>query len=282
MPIEPSDFDFIRQLVRRHSAIVIDEGKEYLAEARLATVASDQGVGEIRDLVMALRGQTYGPLHREVVEAMTTNETLFFRDIHPFTALKDTVLPELMKKRANERTLNIWSAASSTGQEPYSIAMLIRESFPQLASWTIKILGTDLSTEVLDKARAAIYSQLEVNRGLPATMLVKYFTNQGINWHLDPETSRMVEFRQMNLDDTWSLMPRFDIIFLRNVLIYFDRDVKASILGRARDALQPDGYLFLGNAETTLHIDDSYERYALGEAVCYRPQSVKEAGHAVR
>jgi len=263
------DFEYIRTLVRSRSAIVLEPGKEYLVHARLLPVARKQGLDDISALVEKLkRGDA--SLTTEVVEAMTTNETSFFRDVHPFETLRNDIIPELLEKRALTRTLRIWSAAASTGQEAYTIAMTLREHFPQLMTWNVSILGTDLSTEVLEKAREGRYAQLEVNRGLPAPMLVKYFDRAGPAWKVKPELQRMVEFRSFNLVKPWAPMPRMDIVFLRNVLIYFDNDTKRDVLSRARAVMAPDGYLFLGAAETTLQFDGMFERVPRARANCYR------------
>lgn len=265
-----SDFDFVRELVRRHSAIALEDGKGYLVEARLTPLARREGFASLAELVAQLRTGRDPALQRKVVEAMTTNETLFFRDVHPFEALRASVLPELVQRRAAVKQLRIWSAACSTGQEPYTIAILLRESFPELASWRVDIVATDLSTEVLEKARAGVYGQIEVNRGLPARLMVKYFRQQGVEWQLDDAIRAMVDFRELNLAEPWPAMGQFDVVFLRNVLIYFDRDTKKSILARVRSVLKPDGSLFLGAAETTMNLDDAYERVQLGKSGCYR------------
>jgi chemotaxis protein methyltransferase CheR len=263
----------VRELVRRGSAIVLEATKEYLVEARLGPLARKEGLRSLSDLVARLREQPEGPLHRRVVEAMTTNETLFFRDVHPFEALHKNLLPELIGRRTTSRQLRIWSAACSTGQEPYTIAMMLREHFAELASWKIDILATDLSTEVLDKARKGTFGQIEVNRGLPARLMVKFFDQNGIDWQLKDEIRRMVEFRELNLAASWPPMAHFDVIFLRNVLIYFSSETKKAILARVRTLLRPDGFLFLGAAETTMNLDDAFERVQLGKAGCYRVKS---------
>jgi chemotaxis protein methyltransferase CheR len=268
--IAPDDFGYVRTLVRQRSAIVLEEGKEYLVESRLSAVAREEGFGSVERLIAELRAHPGNGLQRRVIEAMTTNETTFFRDIHPFDALRQTLLPELIQGRATQRELSIWCAASSSGQEPYSIAMLIREHFPVLAGWKVRILGTDLSGEMVERARQGRYSQLEVNRGLPAPLLVKYFRRQGLEWQLSDEIRGMVEYRELNLNEPWPTLPPADLVFLRNVLIYFDVDTKRTILGRVRRVLRPDGYLFLGGAETTMNLDDAYQRVPIGRAVCYR------------
>lgn len=265
------DFDYIRHVVRQQSSIVLESTKEYLAEARLLPLARREGMTSLGELVSRLRTEApTGVLHRQVVEAMTTNETSFFRDIHPFDALKDVILPELLETRKAFRTLRIWSAACSTGQEAYSISMLLKERFPELASWTVEIWATDLATHVLDKAREARFGQHEVNRGLPIKMLMKYFEKDGTEWIAKEDLRTMVTFTQLNLAERWPARPPFDIVFLRNVLIYFDQDTKKSILDQVQSILRPDGYLFLGAAETTLNLNDSFERVKLDHASCYR------------
>jgi chemotaxis protein methyltransferase CheR len=191
---------------------------------------------------------------------MVTTETSFFRDVHPFETLRTTVLPDLLRRRRAERRLGVWCAACSTGQEPYSFALLVREHFSELAGWRVDILATDLSADVLARARAGRYGQIEVNRGLPAALLVKYFRQHGATWELNEDVRRMVEFRELNLTRPWPALPPADLIFLRNVMIYFDVETKRSILGRAARALRPNGYLLLGGAETTLNLCDSFRR----------------------
>jgi chemotaxis protein methyltransferase CheR len=265
-----TDFDFVRRLVYQRSAIVLEPGKEYLVESRLAPIVRQTGLTSISELVTKLRAPGSTALERDVIEAMTTNETSFFRDLWPFEVLKSDVLPDLIAKRQTSRTLTIWCAASSTGQEPYSIAMLIREHFPQLAGWTVKIIATDLSVDVLDRAKAGRYSQLEVGRGMPAALLVKYFERAGLDWQLKSDIRRGVEFRQMNLADPWPALPPADLVMVRNVLIYFDTETKKAILGRVRGVLKGDGYLFLGAAETTLNLDEGFERLQFQRTGCYR------------
>jgi chemotaxis protein methyltransferase CheR len=268
--ISDSDFSYVRDLVLDRSAIVLEANKAYLAESRLISVARAQGMSSLAELVARLRSEQFGGLHTKVVEAMTTNETTFFRDSHPFEALRTTVLPELIERRGGTRSLQVWSAACSTGQEPYSLAMLLREHFPALRSWAVRILATDLSTEVLARASAGKFSQLEVNRGLPANYLVKYLQKQGVSWQVADDLRTMIDFRQMNLAATWPSVPMMDVVFIRNVLIYFDADMKRTILGKIRNVLRPDGYLFLGGAETTINLDDAFERVQLDKASCYR------------
>jgi chemotaxis protein methyltransferase CheR len=254
------DFEYVCRLVRDRSAVVLEAGKEYLVEARLAPIVGQLQVGSISALVGRLRSGPDDGLTARVVEAMVTTETSFFRDLHPFETLRKTVLPELIRRRADERRLSVWCAACSTGQEPYSLAILLREHFPDLAGWRVSILATDLSGEVLARAKEGRYTQAEVNRGLPAASLVKYFRQHGSMWELSEQVRRGVEFRELNLVRPWPVLPRMDLVFLRNVMIYFDVDTKKAILGQVARLLRPDGYLLLGGAETTLNLDDSFRR----------------------
>jgi chemotaxis protein methyltransferase CheR len=265
------DFDFIRKLLRERSAIVLEDGKQYLVESRLAPLVRELKVDSVADLVRLLRAPLAGALQQQVVEAMVTTETTFFRDVHPFEALRQHVLPDLIQRRSAERTLQIWSAACSSGQEAYSIIITMLEHFPELKSWNVRILGTDLSTEILDRAKEGRFAQIEANRGLPSKMLVKYFEHQGTGWQVKRELRQMVEWKPMNLVEPWIGLPRMDIVFLRNVLIYFDVPTKREILERMRSAMRPDAYLFLGAAETTMNIHERYERIPFERAACYRP-----------
>ncbi len=268
--LEPATFNYIRELVLDRSAIVLDEQKHYLVESRLAPIVRDHGLESIDHLVDQMRSCNWSVLHQLVVEAMTTNETSFFRDLHPFETLRKAVLPELIERRVHNRTLNIWSAACSTGQEPYTIAITLREHFPALHSWTVRIYGSDLSQCVLKKARDGVYHQTEVNRGLPAALLVKYFSKRGMQWEVKDEIRRKVEFMEINLVEPWPTLPQMDIVFLRNVLIYFSCDTKRHILGKVRKTMATDGYLFLGGAETTMNLDENYHRIQQGTSIYYR------------
>jgi chemotaxis protein methyltransferase CheR len=270
MPLSRVDFEYVRALVLKRSAIVLEDDKLYLAESRLTSLARREGIASIDALLVRLRAEPNNGLVVKVVEAMTTNETFFFRDVYPFEALRLHLLPELMRRRASERRLDIWCAAASTGQEPYSLVMLLREHFPELAGWTVRLLATDLSTEVLARAREGRYSQLEVNRGLPARLLVRYFRQQGAEWQIKDEIRKTVEFRPLNLIEPWPAMPAMDLVLMRNVLIYFDVDTKKQILSRVTRLLRPDGYLMLGGAETTLNLDDSFERVDFDRCGAYR------------
>jgi chemotaxis protein methyltransferase CheR len=273
MPVTPSEFSYIQTLIRNHAGLVLDPGKEYLVDSRLDPLARSEGFATIGAMLEKIRLQPLNGTHRKIVDAMTTNETSFFRDIHPFEALKKEIVPGLISRRASERQLNIWCGAASTGQEPYSIAILLREHFPLLASWKIRMLATDINNEVLERARSGRYRQMEVNRGLPAPLLVKYFKDNASIWEIREDIRAMIEFREMNLIQTWWPMPKLDLVFLRNVMIYFDVETKKMILGKIRSLLSPDGFLFLGSAETTLNLDDNFESVMFGKVMCYRLRS---------
>jgi chemotaxis protein methyltransferase CheR len=254
------DYEYVCRLVRDRSAIVLDAGKEYLVEARLAPLAGRLQLGSVSELVGRLRAGPDGGLSARVIEAMVTTETSFFRDVKPFETLRKVVVPDLIRRRAAEKRLDVWCAACSTGQEPYSLAILLREYFPELAGWRVNVLATDLSAEVLGRSKSGRYSQLEVNRGLPAPLLVKYFRQEAGEWELRDDVRRVVEFRELNLVRPWPPLPRTDLVFLRNVMIYFDVDTKKTILGRVAGLLRPDGYLLLGAAETTHNLSGSFRR----------------------
>jgi len=265
--ISPENFDFLCNAIYKDSGIVLDQTKNYLLEARLAPLAKTEGAGTIDSLCNLIRATGGHRVRERVVEAMTTNETLFFRDVKPFEALKEILIPEITK-RQRDRTLRIWSAACSSGQEPYTIAMIWREL--RIADWRLNLLGTDLSDEVLEKARSGRYLQLEVNRGLPASYLVRNFERDDADWVVRQEVRAMVQWQKFNLQDRMQSLGPFDIVFCRNVLIYFDNETKAKILGNIRGTLKPGGYLILGASETTLTVDDAYQRVKAGRAVVYQ------------
>ncbi|MCI5064982.1 protein-glutamate O-methyltransferase CheR [bacterium] len=273
MALAESDFRFISDLVRDESAIVLEAGKEYLVESRLLPVAQQDGFSSIADMIKKLRETGTMVLKLKVVDALTTNETSFFRDIKPFEMLAKELLPELIAARKKSRKLEIWCAAASTGQEIYSICMTILENFPELKSWDVRVLGTDICQEVLDKCEKGVYSQIEVNRGLPVSMLIKYFDKDGTDWRVKDTLRSMAKFRKLNLIRPWGDVGNPDIVFIRNVLIYFDVEVKKEILGRIKGVMKPDGFLFLGAAETTLNLDGDFVRRAYERGGCYQLKS---------
>ncbi|HMO14312.1 MAG TPA: protein-glutamate O-methyltransferase CheR [Pirellulaceae bacterium] len=270
--LEISSYKFVCDFVRNKSAIELDSSKSYLVESRLAPVIKAHGLQGLDHLVEALRKPNSQVLAKDVVEAMTTHETSFFRDINPFDALRKTILPELLKKRQTERTISIWSNACSSGQEIYSISMMLKESFPELAPWKVRLLATDISTQVIKKAQEGLFNQTETNRGLPMQMLIKYFQREGLNWRIKDDVRKSVEFRLVNLIEPFPDLPKFDVVFLRNVLIYFSPETKTEILVKIRKALKPDGYLFLGGAETTINLNVPFERENAGTCSVYRPR----------
>jgi chemotaxis protein methyltransferase CheR len=271
MSSRASEFSYLCELVKNSTAIALDSQREYLMDARLAGIAQQEGFHSVSELLTRVRSGGSTQLQWKVVEAMTTNETSFFRDVKPFEALRQVVIPTLMKARQNERKLSIWCAACSSGQEPYSISMMLREHFPDLQNWKVTILATDIATEMLEKSKNGRYTQLEVNRGLPANYLVKYFKKDGVDWQVDENVRKMVEVRRMNLSVAWPLMPPIDLVMLRNVMIYFPVEVKKQILKNMRAVLRPDGYLFLGTAETTINLDTNFTCESFKNVSYYRP-----------
>jgi chemotaxis protein methyltransferase CheR len=268
--MRPDTFDFVRSLVRRESSIVLEAGKEYLVKARLSALCRSVGCETIDELVDRVRQSPRGPLHDRVLEALVTTETSFFRDIHPFSALEEHVIPELMSRRRTERRLALWSAACSSGQEPYSLAMLMKERFPTLDGWSIRLVASDLSGEMIDRAGSGIYSQLEVNRGVPSRLLVKYFERTGTRWQVAGEIRRRVEFHKVNLSRPFPPLPKMDLILLRNVLIYFDEESRTDILERVARQMRADGYLLVGGAETMINYDHLFRRVKIGKSACYQ------------
>lgn len=265
--------EFIAGLVLRKSAIVIDSSKSYLIESRLNPIAESNGLQNIDALVAALSRPGAMKLTAEVIDAMTTNESSFFRDLHPFNALRETIIPGLIEKRRSTRTINVWSAACSSGQEVYSIAMLLREHFPELDRWRICLTATDLSSKILEKAKSGLFTQAEINRGLPMPMVLKHFKREGLQWRIGEPIRSMVDFRPLNLVERWpATFPKMDIVFLRNVLIYFGVDTKQQILKEIHGKLADDGCLFLGGAETTMNLNVPFDREQIGKATCYRPK----------
>jgi chemotaxis protein methyltransferase CheR len=255
--VTPLDYEFLRRLLKERSGLDLSTDKQYLVESRLLPLARRVGLGTITELVVKMKSGAE-QLTSDVVQAMTTNETFFFRDKIPFDHLRDPILPTLVQSRAMRHSIRIWSAACSTGQEPYSIAMCLREFGPMLSGWRTEIVATDLSQDVLEKARAGLYSQFEVQRGLPIQLLVKHFSQTGEMWQLNADIRSMVQHRQLNLLQDFSHLGKFDVIFCRNVLIYFDQETKISIFERLARMLEPDGYLMLGAAESVVGITDAF------------------------
>jgi chemotaxis protein methyltransferase CheR len=257
--MSPEDFGYLRNLLKERSGLVLAVEKEYLAESRLLPLARRHGMSTLTELVTALKMRAQPTLASEVVDAMTTNETFFFRDKVPFEHVRNVVLPALIAARARERRIRIWCAAASTGQEPYSIAMTLKEMGTALAGYRVEILATDLVGEVIERAKAGVYSQFEVQRGLPIQMLVKYFTQVGETWRIAPELRDMVQYRTLNLLNDFSPLGRFDLVFCRNVLIYFDQPSKTKVLERISRQVADDGYLIMGAAETVIGLTDAFK-----------------------
>jgi chemotaxis protein methyltransferase CheR len=257
--VTPLDYDYLRKLLKDRSGLTLSADKQYLVESRLLPVARKAGVPGLSGLVQKLKEPGAEALITEVVEAMTTNESFFFRDKIPFDHFRNEIMPSLLAARAAQRSIRIWCAAASTGQEPYSLAMCLKEMAPKVAGWRIEILGTDLSVEVLEKAKTGIYSQFEVQRGLPIQFLVKYFAQIGETWQIAPELRAMVQYKSLNLLQGFSHLGMFDVVFCRNVLIYFDQPTKVDVLDRMAKIMQPDGYLVLGAAETVVGLTDTFK-----------------------
>ena len=255
----PFDYDFLRKILKDRSGLILSGDKDYLVESRLLPIARRKGLKHLSELVAQLKAPGAEPLIIEVVEAMTTNESFFYRDKIPFDQFREWMLPTLIKARADRRSIRIWCAAASTGQEPYSLAMIIKEMGTQLAGWRFEIIATDISLEVLEKAKAGVYSQFEVQRGLPIQMLVKYFTQSGETWQIAPEIRAMVQYRPFNLLSSFAGFGSFDIVFCRNVLIYFDQTTKVDVLERVARLLEPDGFLVLGAAETVVGLTEVFK-----------------------
>jgi len=260
--VTPQDFDYLRQLLRQRSGLVLSAEKQYLAESRLLPVARKHGLSSLAELVGKLKAAATAPLSVEVVEAMTTNESFFFRDKVPFEHFRLTILPALVAARAREKRIRIWCTACATGQEPYSLAMSLKSIGPALAGWRVEIVATDLSHEVLAKAKAGIYNQFEVQRGLPIQSLVKFFSQVGEAWQIAQEIRAMVKFQPLNLLNDFSALGTFDLVFCRNVLIYFDQDTKIGVLNRIARQMPSDSFLILGAAETVVGLTDAFKPMA--------------------
>ncbi len=274
----PHDYEYLRRLLKTRSGLVLSAEKHYLVESRLLPVARRNGLFNLTGLVARLRAPDAERLTIEVVEAMTTNESFFFRDKVPFEHFPDTIIPALMSLRSASRRIRIWCAAAATGQEPYSLAIALKEMGKELRGWRIEIIATDLSTEVLEKARSGIYSQFEVQRGLPALMLIKYFSQVGETWQIAPEIRGMVKFMPLNLLNDFSHLGRFDLVLCRNVLIYFDQVTKISVLERIASIAEPDGFLVLGGAETVVGLTDRFKPIPDKRGVYGQPSGMMAAG----
>lgn len=256
--MRPEDFDFVAKMLKDRSGLIITRDKAYLLESRLTPVARKRGLKGLDELMSGLRTAGEDVL-RDVTEAMTTNESFFFRDIKPFDQFKAVVLPAMLNCRATKKTVRIWSAACSSGQEAYSLAMILKEEAARLPGWKFEIVGTDISTEMLEKAKAGVYSQFEVQRGLPIQLLVKYFKKNAELWQIDPAIRGMVQYREYNLLHDLKPLGQFDVVFCRNVLIYFDQPTKTRVLDNIARVMPDDGFLYLGGAETVLGISDKFK-----------------------
>lgn len=267
--LSAASFAYIADLARRETAMVYDAGKEYLVEARLLPLARTAGCADLDAYVDRLRAD---PIARgRALDALTINETSWFRDHAPYQAFTEVMLPQLLRARIDSRRLRIWSAACSSGQEAYSLAMLLVEQLPP--GWSASVLATDVSAEMVERVRAGTYSQVEVNRGLPASHLVRHFTRVGTQWRVNDELRSMVEARTLNLAAPFGPLPTFDVVFLRNVLIYFDAETRRDVLRRVHRVLAPDGYLLLGAAETSSDMDDRWRREPAGRTQLHRPNT---------
>lgn len=277
-----SQFEYLKQFLKAKSGLVLTNEKQYLVESRLLPVARRHGHAGLAELIQAMQKPGALQLCSDVVEAMTTNESFFFRDSTPFQHFREVMLPAMLKARADRRTIRIWCAAASTGQEPYSLAICLKEAAPKLAGYRVEIIGTDLSNEVLEKARNGIYSQFEVQRGLPIQMLLKYFTQKGDLWQINPELRSMVQWRKLNLLENFSTLGSFDIVYCRNVLIYFDQPTKVDVLQRISKQMPADGYLVLGAAETVVGLTDAFRPVPDLRGLYQPAQAVGTQGLAAR
>jgi chemotaxis protein methyltransferase CheR len=265
--IFPENYRFLQEHVRSQVGIVLEDNKHYLFESRLGPIVKQHGLGSINDLCTLLRGTRDVELAHEVVEAMTTNETYFFRDPAQYEAIRTVLLPRLKEQRRDTRNLRFWSAASSTGQEAYTLAMLLLES--GFGEWNLQILGTDFSQKVVERARSGVYQQIEVNRGLPAALLVKYFRQSGLEWQLTDAVRRMVRFETIDLRKSMRTLGPFDLVFCRNVMIYFDNETKRNIVKEIHSTLFEGGWLLLGGAETAISLEERFDRQTVGNVTVY-------------
>jgi chemotaxis protein methyltransferase CheR len=273
--VNSPDYEYLRKILKDQSGLDLSADKQYLIESRLLPLARKAGLPGIAELVQKIKGGSTDHMS-QVVEAMTTNETFFFRDKIPFDHFRQSIMPEILQARANRKSIRIWCAAGSTGQEPYSLAMCLKEMGAAFGGWRLEILATDLSQEVIEKSKAGIYSQFEVQRGLPIQMLVKYFKQTGEIWQINADIRAMVQHRQLNLLHDFSHLGVFDVIFCRNVLIYFDQETKVNIFNRLARVIEPDGFLVLGAAETVVGLTDVFKAFPERRGL-YRPNSINIA-----
>ncbi len=270
MALTRDNYEHIKQVLYQRAAIVLNGDKHYLVESRLLPIARRAGLNTVNELIDRVRVFNSTPVIQEIIDAMTTNETSFFRDGTPFEILKKTVFPELIERRRALKTIRCWSAGCSSGQEPYSLAMLWQDAFGHLTEWQFRVLATDISSLMLERAKQGMFSDVEVNRGIPPNFRTRFFRESSGQWCIDSTLRAFIEFRLLNLIDVWPSPMKADVIFLRNVLVYFDVPTKQMIFNRLRQVLAHDGYLFLGGAETTLMLDDAFERVAVDGGSYYR------------
>lgn len=276
-----ASYKFLQGFLKQRSGLVLADDKQYLIESRLMPIARKAGLDSVDTVASKIKLDERGTLASQVIEAMTTNESFFFRDKTPFDNFTDTMLPDLMEKRRMQKKLRIWCAAASTGQEPYSLGICLKELGAKATGWSFDIIGTDLSTQVLEKAKSGVYTQFEVQRGLPIQLLLKYFTQDGDIWRINPELRSMIQYKVLNLLDSYVALGRFDVVFCRNVLIYFDQKTKTDILERIAKQMPEDGYLVLGAAETVVGLTDRFKPVA-GTRGLYSLASNEAAGSQTR
>jgi len=271
-------FDYVRQFVGARIGMVLKDDKEYFVKLRMSMVAAEYGFPSLARLVESLQTEeAWGVLHTATAERMAVTETSFFRDLHPFEEIRLNILPRLMERRAHTRSLNIWCASVASGQEPYSLAMLIREHFPELANWRVRIIATDFSKAMLARCRAGLYSQIEVNRGLPIAYLLKYFTREGASWRIRDDLRTMLELKELNLIQTWPTLPTMDLVLMRNVLLYFTPEVSREVLRRASEVIREDGCLLLGSSECAQPTDTAFEARQVGRTLVHYPRARRAA-----
>jgi chemotaxis protein methyltransferase CheR len=270
LSISANDFEIVQKFLFANSGISLVAGKEYLVEGRLQSLVHSEKFDDLHALIVALNGDAESHLGKKVVEALTTNETSFFRDKHPFETLKTAIIPELLKKPQVGKQIQIWSAASSSGQEPYSLAMLLEDSFSWATDWQIKITASDISEEMLEKCRAGLYTQFEILRGLPPQYVPQFFQRAESKWQVKSNIRERIDFRYLNLCGDWGNLPKMDIVFIRNVLIYFDNDTKKTILEKMLRVIKPGGHLFLGSGETPVGLEDRFQPADFSTSACFK------------